>query len=81
MKKLLLIILILSVGVFASSLPSDLSVDLNQGDTYKDTIVMNCMKPMKPMMPMKPMWCSGTWTQILRCDQSCNCVWEAVCLQ
>ncbi len=78
MKKIIFSLLVLSVSLFASS---GVLEDFNKIDTNKDTLAMNCMKPMKPMLPMKPMWCSGTWTQILRCDQNCNCLWEAVCLQ
>ncbi len=71
MKKVIFSIL-LSVSLFASIGALE---RFNKIDTSKDTLAMNCMKPMKPM------WCSGTWTQILRCDQNCNCMWEAVCLQ
>lgn len=46
-----------------------------------DQVYGRCLQPFKPMLPIKPFWCRGTWTQILRCDQRCNCYWEAVCLQ
>lgn len=59
-----------------------LSANANKVNTIADMQVYGrCLQPMKPFLPMKPLWCNGTWTQILRCDQNCNCRWEAVCLQ
>ncbi len=81
MKKVIFSILILSVSLFASGLDNGSLRDFNQIDIGKDKLVFNCIQPIKPIKPIKPVWCSGTWTQILRCDQNCNCIWEAVCLQ
>lgn len=44
-------------------------------------IAFNCLKPLKPLLPLKPLWCNGTWTQMLECDQYCNCMWKPVCLE
>lgn len=43
--------------------------------------VLQCLEPLKPLLPLRPVWCSGQWTQILECDQLCNCVWRPVCIQ
>jgi len=44
-------------------------------------MVLNCIQPIKPILPIKPIWCSGTWTFILQCDQYCNCRWVPTCIQ
>lgn len=42
---------------------------------------LNCMQPVKPLLPLKPYWCNGTWTQVLQCDQYCNCQWVPMCIE
>jgi len=44
-------------------------------------LALNCMTPIKPLLPLKPIWCGGTWTLILHCDQRCNCQWVPTCLE
>ena len=44
-------------------------------------LALNCIKPIKPILPIKPIWCTGTWTLILQCDQFCNCEWVPMCIE
>ena len=50
-------------------------------DISDDVVYGRCIEPFKPFLPFKPLWCQGKWTQILQCDQNCNCMWVPVCLQ
>ena len=86
MKKFFILTVMLTLSLLATNLTNELESSLKNQNTEinldeQTHIALNCIKPIKPILPIKPVWCSGTWTQVLRCDQYCNCVWEPVCLQ
>jgi len=86
MKKIFTLTILLTLSLLAVDLTDKLESSLKKQNTEIDLneqtlVALNCIKPIRPILPIKPVWCSGTWTQILRCDQNCNCIWEPVCLQ
>jgi len=54
---------------------------MNDAENKPILLALNCIKPIKPILPIKPIWCTGTWTLILQCDQYCNCVWVPTCVE
>jgi hypothetical protein len=88
MKKILIFTIIIGLFsfLFADTLTKELEKNLDTQKIYFDIkkeqkLTLNCLEPLKPILPIKPLWCNGLWTQILECNQYCNCEWRPVCLE
>lgn len=88
MKKILISSIIIGLFSFlvADTLTKELEKNLDNQKIYFDIkkeqkLTFNCLEPLKPILPIKPLWCNGVWTQILECNQYCNCEWRPVCLE